>query len=154
MPSSTTEVETDPLLEKRTRRRFSGADKKRLLEASDSLPHGEKGAWLRRNGLYAGQLSTWRRELTENGLAGLSPKTPGRKPMDARDRRIEHLERANAKLERQSASKTCPIRFVWKEVTKPRLLSVIERQTNALSIQAREVCLTPSTHCWRPSDNR
>lgn len=97
-----TEVETDPRLEKRTRRRFSGAEKKRLLEESDSLPYGEKGAWLRRNGLYAGQLSTWRRELAEHGEAGLSPKTPGRKPKDARDRRIEKLERANAKLERRA----------------------------------------------------
>jgi len=101
MPPST-EVETDPRLEKRTRRRFSAAEKKRLLEESDGLAHGEKGPWLRRNGLYAGQLSTWRRELAEHGEAGLAPKAPGRKPMDARERRIAELERANAKLERRA----------------------------------------------------
>ena len=61
--SDSNEVVTDPRLEKRTRRRFSVAEKKRLLAEADSLPHGEKGAWLRRKGLYAGQLSTWRKDL-------------------------------------------------------------------------------------------
>jgi len=96
------EVETDPRLEKRTRRRFSGAEKKRLLAESDTLPYGEKGAWLRRNGLYAGQLSTWRKELAEHGMYGLEAKVPGRKPMDPRDREIEKLKRANGKLERRA----------------------------------------------------
>lgn len=100
--SGSSEVETDARLEKRTRRRFSAAEKKRLLEESDRLAHGEKGPWLRRNGLYAGQLSTWRRELAAHGEAGLSPKPPGRKPMDARERRIAELERANAELERRA----------------------------------------------------
>lgn len=48
------EVPTDPLLEKRIRRRFSGAEEKRLLVESQVLAHGERGAWLRRNGLLAG----------------------------------------------------------------------------------------------------
>ena len=96
------EVETDPRLEKRTRRRFSGAEKKRLLTESDTLPYGEKGAWLRRNGLYAGQLSTWRKELAEHGMCGLETKAPGRKPKDPRDREIEKLKRANVQLERRA----------------------------------------------------
>jgi len=83
------EVETDPRLEKRTRRRFSGAEKERLLTKSDSLPYGEKSAWLRRNGLYAGQLSTWCKEFAEHGMCGLEAKAPGRKPVDPRDREIE-----------------------------------------------------------------
>jgi len=100
--SDSNEIEPDERLEKRTRRRFSAAEKKRLLEEADSLPHGEKGPWLRRNGLYAGQLSTWRRELAERGEAGLAGKAPGRKPADPRDREIERLKRANAKLERRA----------------------------------------------------
>lgn len=52
------EIPTDPRLAKRTRRRFSGAEKKRLLAEMDELSHGEKGLWLRRNGLYAGQVAT------------------------------------------------------------------------------------------------
>lgn len=50
--SDSNEVVTDPRLEKRTRRRFSVAEKKRLLAEAGALPHGEKGAWLRRQGLY------------------------------------------------------------------------------------------------------
>ena len=96
------EVQPDERLEKRTRRRFSGAEKKRLLAEAEQVPRGEKGAWLRRNGLYAGQLSTWRRELAEHGEAGLAGKAPGRKPADPREREIERLKRDNAKLERRA----------------------------------------------------
>lgn len=85
------EVIPNPDLERRTRRQFSAADKQRLLAEADALPHGDKGAWLRRNGLYAGQLSTWRKTLAEDGLNGL--RATGRKAKDSRDRRIEHLER-------------------------------------------------------------
>ena len=87
------EVVTHPDLERRTRRQFGGAEKQRLLAEAEALPHGDKGAWLRRNGLYAGQLSTWRKTLAAEGANGLTPKATGRKPKDSRDRRIEQLER-------------------------------------------------------------
>jgi len=95
------EVEPEPNLERRTRRRFSGAEKKRLIEELDALPRGEKGAWLRRNGLYAGQLANWRKALTETGERGLEPKTGGRKPADPRDRELERLRRDKARLEQR-----------------------------------------------------
>lgn len=78
--SDSNEVVTDPRLEKRTRRRFSVAGKKRLLAEADDLPYGEKGGWLQ--GLYAGQLPTWRKELAEHGGSGLTARKPGRKPAD------------------------------------------------------------------------
>lgn len=93
-----TEVSTEPELERRTRRKFSSADKRRLLAEYDNLVHGEKGAWLRRQGLYAAQLTGWRRTLEAQGSEGLEPKTGGRKPKDSRDRRIEELEREKARL--------------------------------------------------------
>jgi len=96
------EVVTDPRLEKRTRRRFSVAERKRLLAEADALPHGEKGAWLRRKGLYAGQLSTWRKELAEHGEASLAARKPGRKAADPRDKEIERLKKANARLEKRA----------------------------------------------------
>ena len=46
--SESNEVVTEPTLERRSRRRFSAADKKRLLAEADALPRGEQGAWLRR----------------------------------------------------------------------------------------------------------
>lgn len=96
------EVQADPMLEKRTRRRFSGPEKQRLLAQFDTLDHGEKGAWLRRQGLFAAQFSTWRKELREHGTAGLAPKATGRKPADPRDQRIEQLEREVAKLAKRT----------------------------------------------------
>lgn len=100
--SDSNEVVTDPRLEKRTRRRFSVAEKKRLLAEADALSHGDKGAWLRRNGLYAGQLSNWRKELAEHGEAGLAARKPGRKAADARDKEIERLKKVNARLEHRA----------------------------------------------------
>jgi len=99
--SKSHEVITEPSLERRTRRQFSSAEKRRLLEEHDALPRGDKGAWLRQQGLYAAQLANWRKTLEEQGSQGLEPKTGGRKPKDARDRRIEELERDKARLERR-----------------------------------------------------
>ena len=96
-----TEVETKPDLERRTRRKFSSSDKQRLLAEYDNLAHGEKGAWLRRQGLYASQLAGWRRTLQAQGTEGLEPNTGGRKAKDSRERRIEELEREKARLEKR-----------------------------------------------------
>ena len=59
-------------------------------------------AWLRRQGLYAGQLSTWRKDLAEHGETGVAARQPGRKPADPRDKELERLKKANAKLERRA----------------------------------------------------
>jgi transposase len=56
-------VLTEPKLERRTRRRFSTTEKRRLLAETDALPHGEQGASLRRNGLNAALLSERRKAL-------------------------------------------------------------------------------------------
>ncbi len=42
--SPSLEVKPDPRLEKRTRHRFSGTEKQKLLTEYESLGHGEKGA--------------------------------------------------------------------------------------------------------------
>jgi len=52
---------------------------------------GDKGAWLRQQGLYAAQLGNWRKTLDEQGTQGLEPKAGGRKPKDPREKRIEAL---------------------------------------------------------------
>lgn len=107
MPSDLTaigeEVMPDPRLEKRQRRRFSAEHKRRILDEVDACTErGAVAAILRREGLYASQLSTWRRQREEQGLAGLEPKAAGRKPVhDARDREIARLEREKAKLARE-----------------------------------------------------
>jgi transposase len=77
--SESNEVLTEPKLERRTRRRFSAAEKRCLL--ADPLPHGEG-----------------RKALAEQGAQGLEPKCGGRKPADPRDREIERRRRENARL--------------------------------------------------------
>lgn len=71
----------DPRLEKHTRRQFSVAERKCLLAEADALPYGEKGAWLRRQGLYSSQLSAWRKALAKCGEAGVAARRPGRSVM-------------------------------------------------------------------------
>lgn len=102
MNHESNEVPTEPTLERRTRRQFSSAEKQRLLAEYDELPRGEKGGWLRQKGLYGAQLAGWRKTLTEQGSRGLEPKAGGRKPKDARDRRIEELERDKVRLEHRA----------------------------------------------------
>ncbi|MCG5541934.1 MULTISPECIES: hypothetical protein [unclassified Halorhodospira] len=102
MTDDTEEVQPEPTLERRTRRQFSSAEKQRLLEEHDALPKGEKTAWLREQGLYASQLANWRKTLKEQGTQGLEPSSGGRKAKDARDRRIEQLEKEKAQLEHRA----------------------------------------------------
>jgi hypothetical protein len=73
-----------------------------VLAEADALGHGDKGAWLRHKGLYAAQLSTWRRELAEHGEVSLAARKPGRKALDSRDKEIERLKKANARLEKRA----------------------------------------------------
>ncbi len=100
LPVTGEEVMPDPRFEKRQRRRFTAEQKRRILDEVDACTQrGEVAAILRREGLYASQLSQWRRQREAQGLVGLEPKTPGRKPVfDSKDREIARLEREKAKL--------------------------------------------------------
>ena len=88
----------DPQVEARpTRRRFTAEYKLSILEEADSTDN--IGALLRREGLYASQLSEWRRARREGALSQLKKKR-GRKPSKtAEQKRIEQFERENARLQ-------------------------------------------------------
>ena len=64
---------------------------------------GEIGALLRREGLYSGHLSKWRRQRDAGALEALG-RPRGRKPVDRRDLEIaelhRRLERSEAELEK------------------------------------------------------
>jgi len=102
-PQSKTEVVPDPRNDRRQRRRFSADEKLRILKEAEACEgRGELTALLRREGLYSSHLSHWRTQLEREGVQGLEPKRAGRKATkDAKDRRIEQLERRQAKLERE-----------------------------------------------------
>ena len=73
----------DPEVPERARRRtFTAAYKREVLAAYEAAPDGEKGAILRREGLYSSLISEWRRARDAGALAGL--KQPrGRPPATA-----------------------------------------------------------------------
>jgi transposase-like protein len=73
---------------RRNRRRLTAGNKQRLLAEVEQLRHGEIAPWLRRNGVYAPQLSTWRRQLAAHREEGLSPKAPGGKPIEPTAREV------------------------------------------------------------------
>ena len=97
-----TQVTPEPALEKRTRRQLTPEYKLRIIAEADACKHGELGALLRREKLYSSQLTGWRREFAENGVAGLSKSAPG--PAASRtpeQRRIDQLEKENDRLNRK-----------------------------------------------------
>lgn len=81
------------------RRRFTAAEKRRLVEAADACSHGELGPFLRREGLYYGQIIKWREERDAGTLADRK-RGPKADPHRAELRR---LEAENAKLQRKLA---------------------------------------------------
>jgi transposase-like protein len=94
----------DPEVPERARRRtFAAQYKQEVLAAYDAAPDGEKGAVLRREGLYSSLISEWRRARDAGALAGLE-QPQGRPAADPRDAQIARLEREKAKLEKELAT--------------------------------------------------
>jgi len=101
-PSGNGSPMPDPAVsEKPVRRRFTAEYKMRVLcEADRSTGPGQLGALLRREGLYASHLNTWRQQREQGTLAGLAPKRRGPKvkpdaPWIAEN---ERLRRENQRL--------------------------------------------------------
>jgi len=66
--------------DKAVRRRFTAEYKLRILTLADACTeHGSMGALLRREGLYASNLKTWRTQRERGVLSALTPKKRGRK---------------------------------------------------------------------------
>ena len=96
----TSSPEYQPSPERRTR---SAAEKLRILQEYDAAPVGspQRGALLRREGIYTSQISKWRK-LRDRGLLGaLAPQRRGPKaaPRDPVLDELEHLRKENARLQ-------------------------------------------------------
>lgn len=95
----------DPQVTQRaTRRRFSAADKLRILAEADACHQpGQLGALLRREGIYSSSLASFRKQRDE-GKLGKDPSQVQKQRRDKeaarqRDaRKIAHLEAENKKL--------------------------------------------------------
>jgi transposase len=86
------------------RRKFSAADKRRILLAADRCTKpGEIGALMRREGVYSSSLSVWRRQREEADSAALAPQKRGPKSNPEREdaRAITQLTRERDSLQAQ-----------------------------------------------------
>ena len=93
----------DPEVPERARRRsFTAQYKLDVVAEYDAAATGEKGAVLRREGLYSSHVIEWRRARDAGVLAG--PARPrGRPAADPRDAQIARLQKEKAKLEQELA---------------------------------------------------
>lgn len=99
------DVRPDPEVPpKATRRRFAPEYKARILAEYERLGDGEKGALLRREGLYSSLISEWRKQAAAGAVEGLARKR-GRPGPDAKDREIARLEADNERLRAELATK-------------------------------------------------
>ena len=91
------------------RRRFSNADKRRILAAADRCTQpGEIGALTRRDGVYCCSLSTWRRQCEAADLIALAPQKRGqRKTRIAPRPCTSRNSRATTKACRAGSTKPC-----------------------------------------------
>jgi transposase len=87
------------------RRRFAAAEKLRIVrEAAACTKRGDIEALMRREGIYSSLLAGWRKQLELHGSEALAGRKRGPKPkFDAKDKRIEELEKRTAKLEAKLA---------------------------------------------------
>src|ERR1700729_991659 len=95
--------------EKARRRTFTAQYKLDVVAEYDAAPAGEKGAVLRREGLYSSHVVEWRRGRGAGGRAGPgrarggAARPRGRPVSDPRDAQIARLTREKAKLEQELA---------------------------------------------------
>jgi len=90
--------EPDPAARPR-RRSFTAEYKEQILNEYDALPTGstDRGALLRREGLYTSHIAEWRKARDAGARDGLAPKAkPRRSPEQVE---LERLRRRTARLE-------------------------------------------------------
>jgi transposase-like protein len=95
-----------PRADRPKRRTFTAEYKAQIVAEYDAADHGERGAILRREGLYSSHISEWRKAAQAGAVTALGPKAA--KSRDRRDREIEQLraraEKAEAELARTKAA--------------------------------------------------
>ena len=95
------EMPRTEVVAKAKRKRFSAAEKLRILREVDACQgSGEIGALLRREGIYSSYLTTWRRQRERGELDGLAPQRRGPKP-DPQAVEIARLKRENERLQKR-----------------------------------------------------
>lgn len=102
------------VLARATRRQFTSQYKADIVRRADACKKpGEIGALLRREGLYASQLASWRKQIREGGTSALTRRR-GPAPRPKPSAREVELERKTRKLEKQLAHAKAVIEFQKK----------------------------------------
>lgn len=107
--------------EKPARRKFNAEYKLKIVrEADQCAEYGQIGALLRREGLYASQLSEWRKQRDKGSLDALNPAKRGRK-----GKAENPLADENARLQREN-------RKLKKSLEKAELIIEFQKKIAAL----------------------
>ena len=114
--------ELDPAARPR-RRTFTAEYKARILAEYDALPAGstERGALLRREGLYTSHIAEWRRAREAGVRDGLAPKAKAKRSPEQLE--LERLRRRNERLETELAKTKLALEITGKAHALLELLS-------------------------------
>ena len=124
-------ADPDPEVPQRARRRsFTAAYKLEVLAAYEAAEPGEKGAILRREGLYSSHIVEWRRARDAGALAALA-QPRGRQRPDPRDTQIAALRREKQRLEQELAK----ARFVMD--VQAKLQALLEQLSESADTETR-----------------
>ena len=111
-----------PRSERPKRRTFSSEYKLAIIAEYEAAEPGEKGALLRREGLYSSHVVEWRRARDAGALSGLSaqPRSGGRSSEQVEN---DALRRDNERLARELARTRAALDVVGKAHALLELLS-------------------------------
>ena len=102
---SIVKAESDPeVRENKPRRKFMAKYKLDILRKADACTEpGQVGAFLRREGLFSSNLTTWRRQREQGLLDAMSPKKRGRKKQEINplSQEVARLQKENERLKRK-----------------------------------------------------
>ena len=115
--------EPDPAARSR-RRTFTAEYKARVLAEYEALPEhsGERGALVRREGLYSSHIAEWRKARDAAGLSALEPRARPVK-RTAEQVELERLRRRNERLEAELARTKLALEITGKAHALLELIS-------------------------------
>ena len=106
------------------RRTFSAAYKARIVQEYDQLPTGrERGALLRREGLYSSHITGWRKQRDAGAMDGLKEKPAGRPSRSTEAVENEQLRKENEKLTAELTRTKAALEIMGKAHALLELLS-------------------------------